>query len=181
MGTPKQLLPWGTTTILEQVIANAAASKLDEVIVVLGHKADEITAKLGRTSARIVVNADYKQGMSTSLKCGISHASAESRAFMVLLGDQPQLGTPVINLVIDRYLKSDRGIVMPVYGGKRGHPVIFDKKYRGELMAIHGEGAREVLRRHPDDVLGVPVDTEKVLIDLDTAEEYDNVRRQENA
>jgi len=79
MGTPKQLLPWGNTTMLQQVIQNAEASRLGRVVVVLGHRADEIGARVPVSSkTRIVVNPDFRTGMSSSIKSGIRSAPADA-------------------------------------------------------------------------------------------------------
>ncbi len=181
MGKPKQLLPWGKSTILQQVVDNATKSKLGKVLVVLGYRADEIAAKLGQTSAQIVVNQDFKLGMSSSLKCGLRCAPTDSEAFMSLLGDEPLVDTDIIDLLIDRYHTGRYGIIIPVYNGRGGHPVIFDRRYKDELLALGSEdGASEVVHRHPEDVLKVMVDSENILLDIDTVQDYAQARRIDN-
>jgi molybdenum cofactor cytidylyltransferase len=178
MGTLKQLLPWGKTIILQQVIDNALASRLGAVSLVLGYRADEVASKI-RISPRISVsiNQDFKAGMGSSIVCGIKAAPANAEAFMVLLGDQPHIGTAVIDKLIDSYQGGGHGIVIPVYDGRRGHPVIFGSRYREELLSIGDQGAREVVRRHSDDILEVPTDTPGVLTDIDTPQEYQEAKK----
>ncbi|MCL2669448.1 MAG: NTP transferase domain-containing protein, partial [Syntrophaceae bacterium] len=90
MGTAKQLLPWGKTIVLQRVIDMAAGSCLERVILVLGYRADEIANRIRLPDkARIVVNETYREGMASSLKCGIRNAPAATEAFMLILGDQP--------------------------------------------------------------------------------------------
>src|SRR5271157_3557026 len=104
MGTPKQLLPWGKTTILQQVIDNATASRLGTILLVLGSRADDIADKITLSSKiRIVLNRDFKDGMSSSVKCGINNAPVEAEAYMLLLGDQPFVVPDIINNLIDSY------------------------------------------------------------------------------
>ncbi len=178
MGRPKQLLPWKETTILRHVVENAAQSRLGKVTVVLGHQADVIAASLEQTTAQIVVNAEFKQGMISSLKCGVKHSPRDSEAFMTILGDQALIGVDIINSLIDQYRRSKHGIVVPVYNGRRGHPVIFDRKYRDELLTVYSEGgAREILRKYSEDILEVAVASENVLTDIDTVQEYQQVWR----
>ena len=130
MGTPKQLLPWGKTIILQQVIDNATASRLGKILLVLGSRAEEIASKIITSSKTdIVVNHDFREGMSSSVKCGVKNAPREAEAFMLLLGDQPFVSPAIINRLLDEYQKNKHGIIIPVYNGKRGHPVIFDAKY----------------------------------------------------
>jgi len=174
MGTPKLLLPWGGRTVLEQVVENVLLAGPDEVIVVLGHRAEELKPLLKR-EVRVVVNPDHRRGMSSSLVCGVQ--AARTGAVMVVLGDQPQIGPEVIGKVLKAFRESDKGIVVPCFDGKRGHPVIFDLKYREELLRLKGDvGAREVVRAHPQDVLEVPVDSPSILRDIDTQEDYEELR-----
>ena len=179
MGTPKQLLPWGKTIILQQVIDNATASHLDKVLLVIGAHADEIESKITVSSKiMIVVNDDFKEGMSSSVKCGVKNAPAGAEAFMLLLGDQPFISPAIIDRVLDEYRKSKRGIVIPVYDKKRGHPVIFDAKYKQELLAIADGGAKAVVNNHLHDILEVPLEAPEILTDIDTPQDYQKARGQ---
>ena len=173
MGTPKQLLPWGKTTILQQVIDNAQASRLGMILLVLGSGADDIAGKITISSkTHTIVNHNFKAGMSSSVKCGIKNAPAEAEAYMLLLGDQPFIGPDIINNLIDSYHTGRHGIIVPVYNWQRGHPVIFDTKYKKELLSIDGQGAKEVIEKHAYDIFEVHVDSPNVLTDIDTPQDY---------
>jgi|WetSurMetagenome_2_1015567.scaffolds.fasta_scaffold504897_2 molybdenum cofactor cytidylyltransferase len=179
MGMPKQLLPWGKTIVLQQVIENADSSRLGQLLVVLGHLAGEIAGKITVSSkTHILVNQDFRDGMSSSVKCGIKNASADAEAFMLLLGDQPFISTNVIDKLIDSYRAGRHGIVIPVYDGHRGHPVIFDLRYKGELLSIRDQGAREVIHKHAQDTFEVCVDSPNVLNDIDTPQDYQEAKKQ---
>ena len=179
MGTPKQLLPWGKTIILQQVIDNALASHLGQVILVLGSRAGEIADKIKLSpKTRIVINNVYQEGMSSSVKCGVMNAPASAEAFMLLLGDQPFISPAIINRVLAEYQKSKYGIVIPVYNGKRGHPVIFAAKYKQELLAIADQGAKTVVNNHLRDILEVPLDVPEILTDIDTPQDYQKAKAQ---
>ena len=177
MGTPKQLLPWGKTIILQQVIDNAAASHLEQIILVLGSRAAEIAHKITLSpKTHIVINKDYQEGMSSSVICGIKNAPAGAEAFMLLLGDQPFISPAIINNVLDEYQRGKYGIVIPVYKGKHGHPVIFSAKYRPELLAIADNGAKAVVNKHPGDILEIPLDAPEILTDIDTPQDYQKAK-----
>ena len=179
MGTPKQLLPWGKTIILQQVIDNAAASHLEQILLVLGSHAGEIAGKITISpKIEIVVNHDFKEGMSSSVKCGIKNAPAGADAFMLLLGDQPFISPAIINRLLDEYQTSKHGIVIPVYNGKHGHPVIFAAKYKQELLAIADQGAKAVVNNHLQDILEVPLDAPEILTDIDTQQDYQKAKAQ---
>ena len=173
MGKPKQLLPWGNSVILQQVIDNASASRLRKILLVLGSHADEIEGKIKVSSkTRIVVNRDFKEGMSSSVKCGVKNAPAAAEAYMLLLGDQPFISSEILNKLIDSYQTGHHGIIIPVYNGKRGHPVIFDAKHKQELLGIGDGGAKIVVDNHADDVLAVSLDSPEILADIDTPQDY---------
>jgi molybdenum cofactor cytidylyltransferase len=179
MGTPKQLLPWGNTIVLQRVLDHAAASRLERIQLILGYCADEIASRITLPAkTRIFVNPAFKEGMHTSVKCGIQNAPPDAEAFMVLLGDQPLIETRVIDRLIDSYREGGKGIVIPVCNGRRGHPVIFAARFREELLAIGDQGAREVLHRHAGVVFEVPIDSPHVLMDMDTPQDYQKARRE---
>jgi molybdenum cofactor cytidylyltransferase len=176
MGTPKQLLPWGKTILLQQVIENASASRLEFILLVLGSRFDEIMGKIKLSSkTRIVVNRNFKEGMSSSVKCGVKNAPEATDAYMLLLGDQPFIGPDIVNKLIDRYQTGKPGIIIPVYTGKRGHPVIFDAKYKKELLTIGDGGAKVIVDNYPLDILEVPMDSPEILTDIDTPQDYQKV------
>jgi molybdenum cofactor cytidylyltransferase len=173
MGAPKQLMPWQQGTIVEKATDNLLCSDIDEVIVVLGYRAEEVRKCIASRPVKIVVNPDYKRGLSTSIIAGVNKVDSQSRAVMIALGDQPLINSRLINILIKKFLKSDKGIAVPAYQGKRGHPVIFSLKYREQLLNLRGDvGARQIIIDHPGDTLEVPVNCESVCTDIDTMDDY---------
>jgi len=173
MGKPKQIMPLGESTILEQTIDNILSSIVDETIVVLGYKAEEVRKAIANRPVRVAVNPDYRQGMSSSIIAGLKLIDRRAQAVMVALGDQPFVDSQTINILIGAFVADDKGITVPVYRGKRGHPVIFDIRYKDELLALKGDiGGRAIIARHSEDVLEVSVNCEGVCIDIDTVENY---------
>ena len=173
MGKPKQLMLLGKTTMLEQTIDNLLNSKVSEVIVVLGHKAEEITTILVTKPVKIALNPVYHQGMSTSIITGLNLVDERARAVMLALADQPFIDSQTINRLIDEFCDHNKGIVIPTYQSQRGHPVIFAIKYKEELLSLKGDiGGRQIIEHHPDDVLEVAVDSPGINIDIDTTDDY---------
>jgi molybdenum cofactor cytidylyltransferase len=169
MGRPKQLMPLGDSTILERTVDNFLGSKVSEVLVVLGHKAEDMVKLIAKRPVTITVNPDYRAGMSTSIVAGLSLVSDRSEGVILALGDQPFVDSQTINQLIEAFGAHTKGIVIPVYQGRRGHPIIFSKEHRGELLKLKGDiGGRDIISQHPDDVLEVVVNCEGVLIDIDT-------------
>jgi molybdenum cofactor cytidylyltransferase len=173
MGKPKLLMPFGRSTIIEQAVDNLLGSAVDEVVVVLGDRAEAISQLIADRPVKLVVNPDYEQGMSTSIVAGLGLVDRETDAVMLALGDQPLIDSQTINQLIDGYNNHYKGVAIPVYRGSRGHPVIFNIKYKEPLLALKGDiGARQIVRENPGDILEVAVDCEGVQIDIDTAACY---------
>ncbi len=181
MGHPKQLLPFGKSTIVETVVDNMLDAKFSEVIVVVGHCAEQIQDILGERPVKIVFNPNYREGMLTSAQAGIrtlNFANARD-AFSLMLVDQPFITSALIDKVIDAYAQTDKGIALPSYNYKRGHPVIFQHQYANEILALGKEsgGVRSLFKSHSEDIHYVPVDTDDVLRDIDYRKDYEQALR----
>jgi molybdenum cofactor cytidylyltransferase len=175
MGRPKQTLPYGTSTILQTVLDNALASPVDGTLVVLGAVADKIAPLLANVPVRTVVNPDFRAGMLSSVQRGIRALPASARAALIFLGDQPAVGPETAGRIVAAYRASGRGLVLPVHAGRGGHPLLIDLKYRAEIEGLSsGIGLRELLARHPDDILRVEIEDPGVILDIDTPEDYHN-------
>lgn len=169
MGRLKQLMPLGNSTIVEQTIDNLLSSKACEVIVVVGCRAEEVMKRIATKPIKIAVNPIYHQGMGTSIVAGLSQVDSKAQAVMLALGDQPFVDSQTINKLIDEFDTHDKGIAIPVYRGRRGHPTIFSLKYKAQLSELKGDiGGREIIREHLEDILEVAVDCEGINIDIDT-------------
>jgi len=175
MGQVKLLLPWKGKTILEHVLGNLLQSRVDEVILVLGHEADRFLGKISEPKIKIVFNPAYGEGMSSSLRKGLMAMGEKAEAFLVVLGDQPGIRPEIINQLIQafRQTRKIRKIVLPTYQSRRGHPVLFSSEYGEEILRLKGDvGARQILRDHPEDIVEVETDSEAILWDIDTPEDY---------
>ena len=171
MGEFKQLLPLRGNTVVEHVVKQVLGS-LETVIVVLGHRADEVSAVLADKAVKCVYNPHYAAGMTASVKCGIT-AAEDASAYLICLGDQPGISSEVIDSVIAGARKNGKGIVLPTCGGKRGHPVYLDRAYSEEILALPiDRGLNSVTRGHPDDTLELAVEREAILEDMDTPADY---------
>lgn len=178
MGQPKLLLPYGDKTIIEKVVRNVASSRADRAVIVLGGNRREIEEKLRAAAMKRVVNRRYKEGMFSSIRRGLSALPASAGAAVFVLADQPDVPTSVIDLLIEAYRREKKGIVLPVFRNKRGHPLLIDLKYRGEIETLSPEiGLRGLLRTHPDDILEVRVTCPAVLKDIDDPDDYGRALR----
>lgn len=180
LGRPKQLLKIGAEYIINRVVDAALKSDLDDVTLVLGYRRDEIQAVLGeRLKAprlRLVPNPEYRLGQSRSLYYGVRAVRASFPACMFILADQPLLDSATINLLIDHFQRSDRGICVPRCHGQRKNPTLFSSPYYNRLLSITGDtGARGIIAAHPEDVLFVDVERPTIFLDVDTPKDLDRV------
>ena len=175
MGQNKVLLPWQGKILLEHVLNQLLHSRVDEIILVLGHEAGRIREKISAQGIKIVVNPAYQGGMSTSLRYGLSIMDKAAEAFLVALGDQPGIRKEVINQLIEAFHRTlpRKNIVLPTYRNTPGHPVLFGIQYREQMGRLKGDvGGRQILADHPEDILSLEMDTDDVLQDIDTPEDY---------
>ncbi|MGH2683465.1 MAG: nucleotidyltransferase family protein [Actinomycetota bacterium] len=159
LGRPKQLLPLGGKPLLQHAIDAASEAGLDEVIVVLGHEADDVAAALRLPKgARTTMNPRYAEGQSTSLAAGLRALGPETGAAVILLGDQPLVSPTAIRAVVAVFEEAGGPVVQASYGGRPGHPVLLDRKIWAEIQQVEGDvGARDILARAPDRVTAVEV------------------------
>jgi molybdenum cofactor cytidylyltransferase len=174
MGQPKQLLPFGERTILERVVDTLLTAGVGEVVVVLGHLADRVRAVLGDRPVRAVVNASYRQGMLSSVKCGVRAVGAGCDGVLIALGDQPHIEAAVVREVMRAYRAGGTGIVIPRYGDKKGHPIIINlQKYREAITNLPEDaGLNALMQEHADDVRLIDVATEDIIRDIDVPDDY---------
>jgi molybdenum cofactor cytidylyltransferase len=173
MGRPKLLLPYGDGTILETVVRNVTLSQADGVVVVLGGYRREVGEKLRSFAVKRVINPAYREGMLSSVRRGLSSLPSSARATIFVLADQPDISTSVIDSVIEAYRRTKKGIVLPVFRKRRGHPLLIDLKYRREVEALSPDiGLRGLLREHGDDILEVRVSSPAILRDIDGPADY---------
>jgi molybdenum cofactor cytidylyltransferase len=178
MGRPKQLLPLEGRPLLQHVVDAAVASCLDEIILILGYRAEEVRAAVNCPErVRVLVNAEHAEGQSTSLRAGLRAASRRAAAAAVLLGDQPRVTAQLIDAVAAAFLTAGAPVVRPVYSGPDGrripgHPVFLARRVWQDVEELRGDqGVRALLPAHPEWLLEVPVEGEP-LRDIDTWEDY---------
>jgi molybdenum cofactor cytidylyltransferase len=173
MGELKQLMSFGQSTIVEQAVDNLLGSAVDEVIVVVGYRAEDVLKAMADKPIKLVINPDYEQGMSTSIIAGLNLVHSGARGVMLALGDQPLVDSQTINRLIDEFCSHDKGIAVPTYQGRKGHPIVFDIKYKEQLLKLSGDvGGRQIIKDNPNDVLEVAVDSGSVVADFDTTDDY---------
>lgn len=176
MGRPKALLPFQGTTFIEAIVGALKQSKVGEIVVVIGHNAEEMQQRVKNLPVTIVINRDYKSGQLSSLQAAICHLTASAHAvdgILVHLVDHPYLNPVLVDRMIDSFYAAQKLIVLPRYQKRRGHPVIFSASLFDELLkAPLAQGAKAVVNAHRSDTLELETDEAGIAIDIDTPEEY---------
>lgn len=158
----------GVPMVLRAVNA-ALASKAASVTVVLGHEAEKVEALLAGRKVNIVRNADFAQGMSTSLRVGIRVLPPEAEAVVVLLADMPRVSAVQVDRLIDAFDAKQPSIVVPQRNGKRGNPILWPREFFARMQAVSGDkGARGLLEEHPQRIRSVEMDDDAIHADVDT-------------
>jgi molybdenum cofactor cytidylyltransferase len=175
MKVPKMLLPIRGKTMIEKVVENVAGSEVFRTLVVVGSFREEVSGAISRTGVSICYNENYRKGMLSSVKCGFNNLPVIYDAVVVLPGDQPFIEPEVINSLIKAFRETAKGIIIPVYRKKRGHPILISSKYRDAVELLdENEGLRSLSVMYKKDVFEVKTSSPGILKDFDTKQDYLN-------
>jgi molybdenum cofactor cytidylyltransferase len=179
LGRNKLLLSFKGKPLIAHAVDTLLGSAVDEVIVILGYEADQVRAAIGKRRVRFVENPDYSEGLRSSVRAGFAAIPPHTSAIMVYLADQPLLEPAEVDFLIRSFAearKTGKSIVVPFFRGQRGNPVIVNSSYRASILTIAGDiGCRRVIKQNPDQVLTVEMETDHVVRDIDTIEEYERL------
>ena len=182
-GHHKLLLSLGDRPVLVHVIESILASQAHPLVIVLGYQVEQmhtiLAPYLTQSQVTAVENPNYREGMSTSLRKGVATLLASTQPLegaLIMLGDQPLMTPEVINTVIETHHTTHKRIVTPYFNGRRGNPTFFAASLFPELLEMTGdEGARKVIKQHPQDVAIVELQDSDSNYDVDTWEAYQQV------
>jgi molybdenum cofactor cytidylyltransferase len=178
MGTPKQLLRVGEATLLETVLRNVRDSQIGEIVLVLGHQAETIRRQLTLEGVKVVTNPNYAEGMATSIRAGLAALSPDVQAAFMVLADQPFVRPATFGRLIEEHSRLKPQIVLPMYRGFRGNPVLIDRSVFPELAGLQGDiGCRAIFGSHTENILKVEVNDPGVLLDIDSQEDFQKLRQ----
>lgn len=182
MGAPKQILPWGTTTLIAHQIDILQQAQLS-VSVVLGANAENIKNAIAHLNVQLIFNEDWEQGMGTSIACGVKAIHSSNTpidGILVALVDQPLISVAHFRSIITHFETGKQHIIVSKsQTGITGPPVLFDSEYLEELKTLQGdEGAKPIIKKHSAHVVLIPA--ESPLEDMDTPEAYQRMLKRAN-
>jgi molybdenum cofactor cytidylyltransferase len=170
LGRPKQLLPYGSATLLDHVLEVARECSFDHLLCVIGGGSDGILSAVDFTGVSVVENPDFGEGCSSSIAAALGAVEPRADALVLMLGDQPGVSVETVRRLLAG--RGDAALAACAYADGRGHPLAFARSMFGELSALHGDkGVWKLLDRHAAAVVDVPIEG-PVPIDVDTWEDY---------
>jgi molybdenum cofactor cytidylyltransferase len=174
MGSPKALLTYNDRTFVEHLLEVTRHPKIGLQRIVLGAGAEPIRARLNLNPELVVVNPDWEKGQLSSIQAAIRSLSATPvDGILLCLVDHPLITSALVNDLVEAFYRGGKSVVLPVFQGRRGHPVIFARTLFDELLAApHEKGARSVVWNHPDEVEEVPTVEQGAVLNLNDPEAF---------
>jgi molybdenum cofactor cytidylyltransferase len=170
LGRPKQLLPYGGTTLLDHVLTTARTCEFDQLLCVIGGSATAIRKRVDLSEATVIENESFGDGCSSSIAAALHAVDPRSDVLVLMLGDQPGVTARTVRTLLAS--RNDNPLAACAYDNGRGHPLAFARSSYPELAALHGDkGVWKLLDRHAEDVVDVPI-AGPIPRDVDTDEEY---------
>ena len=170
MGAFKPLLPFGNKTVIECCIDYLRQGGIDDIVLVLGHRAGEIRQKI--SDVTFALNPDPDSAMGASIAVGVSALPKTAQATLIALVDHPAVPAQVVSALLASWKTGSR-IVIPTWNGRGGHPVLVDLSFKAELLKLSESGGlRAFFGAHASEIERVPVDSPFVARDMDTWDDY---------
>ncbi|GLS23699.1 4-diphosphocytidyl-2C-methyl-D-erythritol kinase [Labrys miyagiensis] len=180
MGGPNKLLQdYRGKPLVRHAVEASLASKARSVTVVTGHQAEAVRAALAGLPVAFAHNPHFAEGIATSVRTGIAALPADCEAALIGLGDMPLVGAPLLDRLIEAFEpRKGAHIVLPVTGGQRGNPVLWSRRFFGELQTLQGDsGGRQILKANADAVAEIAVSSAEASFDVDTPEALADLRQ----
>jgi len=174
MGSPKMLLPWHGRSVVEAVVASLREGGLERILIVVGGGREGVEQALAGAQVGFAFNPAFARGeMLSSIQAGLRAMDDETEAAMLTPGDLPRIRPATVRAVMEAMAAAPARIGVPVYGGRRGHPVLVPRAYWPALLALgEGDSLRTFLRAHEDEIARVEVPDPGIHADLDTPSDY---------
>lgn len=172
MGAFKPLLPFGKTTVVQSCIDYLREGGIEEIVVVLGYRAEEVEKILNDQHLHFALNSDPESAMSASIACGIRRLPPETQAVLIALTDQPAIPADVVKVLTSQW-ESGNELIIPEFQGRGGHPVLVNLNFRSELLSLDPDrGLKSLFDAHREQVRRIAVRSPYTTRDMDTWEEY---------
>lgn len=178
MGPRNKLLePIGGERMVRRVAAIALGSGAEPIVVVTGHEAAAVAAALHGLGVTMILNPEYADGLSTSLRAGLAALPAEIDGALILLGDMPEIEPGALRALVAAFTGTS-AICVPVRRGRRGNPVLWGRSYFPEMMELTGDfGAKPLMAWKEAQLIEVEVATDSIFHDVDAPEDLARLKQ----
>ena len=178
MGKVKLTLPLGDKQLIEWVLQAAKLTPLDKYFLVVRPEDKEMIKTGEKWGAEIVLNSEYRSGMSSSIKKALHQISSKDlEGFFVILGDQPFISSSLLYKMFKAFTLDKKEMIVPFYKDRQGNPVFFDGYWKDELMKLSGDvGGRVLIKAHPERIKRFKISDESILLDIDREEDYEKIK-----
>ena len=176
MREPKPLVRFGKLTFLETIIQNFKNAGIENISIVLGHKAEQIAKELKLSPDNFTINKNYSFGQFSSVQAGVKNLKSNCTGVFLTLVDQPQISSDIIAEIRIFFEENSDKIVIPTFQGKRGHPPVLPKWFFHEILTANPtQKTSEIIRNHPHKVCGLEINNESILWNMNTKQDLDRV------
>ncbi|HUW21848.1 MAG TPA: nucleotidyltransferase family protein [Candidatus Bathyarchaeia archaeon] len=178
MGKVKLTLPLGDKQLIEWVLQAIKYAPLDKYFLVVRPEDKEMIKTGEKWGAEIVLNSEYRSGMSSSIKKALHQIPSENlEGFFVILGDQPFINPSLLYKMIRAFTLDKKEIIVPFYKDRQGNPVFFDGYWKDEFLKLSGDvGGRVLIKAHPERIKRFKISDESILLDIDREEDYEKMK-----
>ena len=178
MGKVKLTLPLGDKQLIEWVLQAVKLAPLDKYFLVVRPEDKEMIKTGEKWGAEIVLNSEYRSGMSSSIKKALHQISSEDlEGFFLILGDQPFISSSLLYKMFKAFTPGKKEMIVPFYKDRQGNPVFFDGYWKDELMKLSGDvGGRVLIKAHPERIKRFKISDESILLDIDREEDYEKMK-----
>lgn len=176
MGRFKPALHIGDKTIIARLIASFYDAGIKDIVVVSGHKREELKLLINDLNVAEAYNKNYADGMFTSIQSGVRQINRDFDGFFLVPADCPLMEKETIQVLLNE-IKDDKSFVVPCYRGKKGHPLYIPMKYREEILSYDGKnGLKGITDKYNDLMIRIETDRESVVLDMDTPKAYEELK-----
>ena len=163
--------------LIKCALNNILKSSVNEIVIVLGYQ-NKIIEKLidENNKIKFVFNPDFETGMASSIKKGVENLSKKNDSFFISLGDMPSISYDTYDQLIK--CKTNQKIIVPMFNGQKGNPVLFPKSFEKEILSIHGDyGAKKILENNEKKILSLEINDPGTIKDFDLVEDFDGLKK----
>ena len=173
MREPKPLVRFGKLTFLETILQNFKNAGIEDISIVLGHKADQIAKELNLSPNDFTINKDYQFGQFSSVQTGVKNLQPNCTGVFLTLVDQPQIGSNILAKLRKNFEENPDKIVIPTFKGKRGHPPVLPKWLFPEILTANSSTQKTsaIIHSHPDKIYELEINDESILWNINTKED----------